>query len=273
MDTETTNMDTMVTEQFLEDIKNLIEKNTTEDNETLKILLLNVQSKIVHKISYIHGENLLHWGAAFDNADICEFLITQLNIPVNLENSRSVTPLCYGALKNSINSIKVLLKHYADPRIRNGFSGLFPIDITTDDEIKEMLCEAEENVPIDYDNNYLVKDGRTLVQAYNYRLHRYYISILTGLFLQTNDRYNINKFDGCDSASVALKNSNYDEIENKYKQVFNHYTDNINNDDIHMCLHCQKNNDLKRCSKCKKVYFCNKNCQKNTHELHKFDCK
>ncbi len=38
-----------------------------------------------------------------------------------------------------------------------------------------------------------------------------------------------------------------------------------------LCLNCNAKT-IKRCSKCKKVYFCNLECQKKCYLLHNFDC-
>ena len=40
-----------------------------------------------------------------------------------------------------------------------------------------------------------------------------------------------------------------------------------------MCLNCDSNNDLLRCSKCKQVYFCGKKCQKECWNVHKLYCQ
>jgi hypothetical protein len=263
----------IISEHFLNDIKKLIENNTKEDNETIIGFIEDRDKNSMNNVSFHHGENLLHWAGAYDNAEICEFLIDKLKVPVDLENSRSATPLYYATMQNSVNSTRVLLKYHADPRVRSGFSGKFPHEITKNDEIKEMLLETEKNVPIDYDNNYSVKEGRTLVQAYNFRLHRYYLSILTASFLKLNKRSSISDINEIKSASKIFKKYSYAEIKSKYEEIQNQYIEGINDNNVDTCLYCRKNIDLKRCSKCKKAYFCDRKCQINANDLHKFDCK
>ena len=38
------------------------------------------------------------------------------------------------------------------------------------------------------------------------------------------------------------------------------------------CLNCDKRGCEKKCSECKSVYFCNKDCQKNAWKIHKKHC-
>jgi hypothetical protein len=59
----------------------------------------------------------------------------------------------------------------------------------------------------------------------------------------------------------------YDAIHTDY--ISSMQESNINNG----CLACGKVEKLLRCSKCKKVYFCNKVCQASCNMFHAFDCK
>ena len=47
----------------------------------------------------------------------------------------------------------------------------------------------------------------------------------------------------------------------------------LKSQDAKKCLACDKAGKLMRCSQCKKVYFCNGDCQRKVWAQHKFDCK
>jgi hypothetical protein len=38
------------------------------------------------------------------------------------------------------------------------------------------------------------------------------------------------------------------------------------------CLHCEKKDCKLKCSKCKLIYYCSKECQKKSHNIHKRHC-
>jgi ankyrin repeat protein len=257
-------------DSIAEELKNLIEKNTHESNIDAKKIILQNKDKL-YEISYHHGENLLHWCGAYDNYDICEYLINDMHFITNISNSRSTTPLYYAATKNSINTIKILLKYHADIRSRSGFSGMFPHQICND-EVKNIIIEYEKNIPLDYENSLAVKEGYTLVQAYNYRLCKFYVMILSSSFLTINNRYNISKIDEKIPLKILNENTFY-QIKEMYENALKNYIDNLNNSETKFCLNCKTIDNLKRCSQCKKIYFCSIECQKKCHSLHKYDCK
>ena len=41
--------------------------------------------------------------------------------------------------------------------------------------------------------------------------------------------------------------------------------------DINYCLNCDSNENLLKCTRCKKAYFCNRECQKKIFKFHKYD--
>ncbi len=251
----------------MEDLKILVrEGKNAEIKEKLKDMN-------IYTLLDIHGENLLHWAGVYNNAEICEYLIEEKKLHVNLQNFRSTTPLYYAASKNSKEAIKVMLKYNANPRIRSGFSGKFPSEITTDSEIRILLYEAENKIPIDYENNVLkVKEGRSLYQSYKYRL--YMLNLMNLNYLNNNLPQEVKqRFYG---NFEVLENLKILYTEKGIQGVADHvqwlYDDYLNfKDEEKVCLYCNAIAD-KRCSKCKKVYFCNTECQKKCYLLHKFDC-
>lgn len=251
------------------EIKNLIELNTQESNNKLKEFLFD---KNIYNIAFEHGENLLHFAAGYNNAELCKYLIEEKGMIVDMFNSRSAVPLTYASIKNSIDTINILLQHNADIRIRSGFSGLFPHQSSQTDKIMNVILKKDNIIPIDYDNNYELKHGYNLYHAYKYRLHRYYLQYVSTEFLKNNNIKMMNGMKIKDEHSVTLEG--FDNLLNQYKKIRDDWLLSLKSDfNINMCLNCNNTQNLQKCSKCKAVYFCNNTCQKSAHFLHKFDCK
>lgn len=240
---------------MLSELQELIETNNEQSNEKVKELIKDAD---IYTLLYPHGENLLHWAAAFDNATIAEYLLKEKHFHPNVDNYRSTCPLFYGCMKNAEAAVQVLLKYHAQPRIRSGFSGEFPIDRTSSNLLREKL---KVNAPANY------------YKAYKYRSYMYW-------------RMNLNYF-------VSNKNSIVQgvEIEPKAEQIVKelgvaalgdectrlllYYVNCSNEPDADLgqtCLICGKNEDVERCSECNAVWFCKKECDQLGHRLHDFDC-
>jgi hypothetical protein len=253
-----------------EELKNLIEQNTDNSNILAKEIIVKYKDKL-YEISYPHGENLLHWCGAYDNYVICEFLVNEMNFITNICNSRSVSPLYYASSGNSENVIKILLEFNADVRARSGFSNMFPHQVCNEN-LRNLFIEYEKNIPIDYDNGLEIKNGYTLVHAYNYRLCKFYAMILNSSFLTMNNKYNISQINEKCILDI-LNNNTFYQIKNMYVNVLEKYINGLNKAETNFCLNCNNYENIKRCSNCKKVYFCNTECQKVCHKFHNFDCK
>jgi hypothetical protein len=240
---------------MLSKLKELIEYNDEKSNEQVIELLKDAD---IYTLLYPHGENLLHWAAAFNNATIAEYLLKEKEFHPNIDNFRGTTPLYYGCMKNAEAAVEVLLKYHAQPRIRSGFSGIFPIDIVTSDSLRAKLqVEAPAN-------HY---------KAYKYRSYMYW-------------RMNLSYFVG-DGKSIAqgvtinpeaeriVKESGIAALGAECTRLLLDYVNNSNEagkDFAEVCLVCGKNENLQRCLKCDAVWFCNEDCRRASHLLHKFDC-
>lgn len=154
----------------MDTLKDLIEKKQNEQVISL------IKDKNIYEDEFIdlNGENLLHWAAAFNNVEICQFILENEMIHVNLSNYRGTTPLYYGAMRNSIGAIKILLNFNANPRIRSDFSGKFPFEITDNDEVKKLLIQANELIPLtDYNLTLKLKKTSNHYSSYKYRPEKY----------------------------------------------------------------------------------------------------
>jgi hypothetical protein len=245
-------------DELLIELKQLIEKNDEKSNS--KIIEL-IREKNVYELIYVNGENLLHWASVSNNCEIAEYLLTVKKIHVNLENYRFTTPLYYATMKGNLEVIKVLMGHNANTAIRSGFSGMFPEDIV---ETKELL----DLVKIDHE----IKENKFL--HYGYRLYMFWLSNLNYFHNR-----NKNMVSGVVIIPEAkqLYEQGIEKLANECQKIYEHYLqyvvlfkNNLLNSKV--CLSCLKENNIKKCSRCKSVYFCNVECQKNAHILHKFDC-
>lgn len=251
-------------------LKDLLERNNGQSNEEIIKYLDTID---IYDICFPHGENVLHFAAAYNNIYICKYLIECRHIVSNLSNARGATPLYYASMSGSYDAVEMLLYNGTDPRIRSGFSGMFPYQIGKTPEIRQILADYEHTIPIDYDNNMKLKKDYTLYQSYRYRLHRYWLTMLDNAFLK---KHNFPIIEGAmviDEAKKLFNSETYfEDILEKYKTVAIDYLFNINETKESHCLYCSKNDDLKRCKKCKSAHFCNKTCQSNAFIFHNYDC-
>ena len=165
-------------------------------SEVLRILIENgennnrckelITEKNMYRISYIHGENLMHWCAGYNNIEILNHLLS-LGMTTILMNSKAASPIYYAAMHNNTDIIKLLIQYGTEPCCRSAFSGKLPKQVAKD-EARDVLIEAEQIVPLDYTNNLSIKSGFNLQDVYEYRLVRYCDSILTNMFLLLNNR-------------------------------------------------------------------------------------
>lgn len=253
----------------IHDFRKLVENNTTESNLKLKEYLISIN---VFTIIFPHGENLLHFACGAGNIEICKYLIEEKKIHPNIYNSRGATPLIYACLKNQIEVVRLLLSYNADPRIRSGFSGLFPYQSTQNKEICDMLLLHDSIVPIDYENGLKIKTGYNLYQSYKYRKHKYWLTFVTNEMMRISGNQQIDRLNETEEIINVLEQG-FDKLLEMYQEIYNDYISSLVNVDTRCCLSCSNSStQLFRCSKCKQVLVCGKKCQKQIHMLHQYDC-
>jgi ankyrin repeat protein len=133
----------------IQDFRKLVENNNDGFNNELKEYLNSVD---IYTIIFPHGENLLHFAAGSGNVEMCKYLIYEKNVHPNIYNARGATPLLYACLKNQEEVVKILLSENVDTRIRSGYSGLFPYQSTSNENIRKLLEKHDKIIPIDFDN-------------------------------------------------------------------------------------------------------------------------
>ncbi len=268
-----------ITEELRDNLKTLIEKNDEKSNASVIELIKDLN---VYDLLYQHGESLLHWCASSNNLIIAEYLLKEKKLHVNIENYRGTVALYYGALKNNIEVIQLLLKYNANPAIRSGFSNNFPYDVTTDKKIKKLLRIDPSIMPA----KALFTRGlpeavdmkiKTVGSKYVYYKYRQYMHLLSNLnYFHNKHRYTISGTVIIPEAKV-LANDSINVLANKCQEIYDAYLNSVelwkNNELIHkQCLNCNNKEKLKKCSKCKSVYFCNQECQLISHKYHRYDC-
>lgn len=255
------------------DLRNQIEQNLPEVNNVLKECLNDID---VFTIIFPHGENLLHFASGSGNLEMCDYLIKVKGIHPNIYNCRGSTPLIYASLKNHLDVVKFLLENGADPRIRSGFSGLFPYQSTSSEEIKKILLKSDIIVPIDYENNLCVKIGYNLSQSYKYRLHKYWLSFVSNQIFLIAEKPQIDRLPETEEIKKEISQG-FENLLAKYKELYDDYLQSLKSTYFQdKCLNCLKTRNqcsLFKCSRCKNILVCGKSCQKIVNILHKYDCK
>jgi hypothetical protein len=267
-----------------DDLKDLIELDTLESNIKFKDYVNNSKKPLCDQ-NYIfpNGETFLHWACAYNNKEICEYCLTHENpIHVNIQNFRGTTPLYYAAMNNSKDVIDVLLKYNVNPMMRSGFSGLFPHELGELDEIyKTKLQEFEQQyIPLQYysmANNQPFKEPArknkfNLYTVYHYSSYMNFLSATHSIFsvkYSGNHGQNIlNKISNLHATEIY----NNQGIMSLFKECDRLNEFYIKSVDVHRCLYCNKKENLKRCSLCKEVYYCDRKCQEKSHFIHKQTC-
>ncbi len=247
----------------------LVKSNTKEHNQEIIELIKNVD---LYDCVSVHGETLLHWASAFDNVEIIEHILDNGLIHVNISNYRGTTPLIYACTKDRTNAIKKLLSYNANPYIKSGFTGLRPSETVELEENKILLEEyVSKYVPLE---NLKVKQSFNLYQSYKYREYMWHLSNLD--YYTSKLKHIVHGFVPNPHAKLLYESGGAITLSKHIDWLVDDFYDKIDHPENVVeksCLYCGESNDIKRCSKCKQVYFCNKLCQKNAHKIHKYDCE
>jgi ankyrin repeat protein len=121
----------MVSKGYLEDLRNMINQNTS-----LTLIVDNL------------GNTLLHIAAAAGRDIILEYLLMKgADKLINNKNHVGDTPLHKAAMRNQSDAIRILLKRGADPKITNK-EGKIPSDLTNHEDVQHLL-----DVEVEIKNN------------------------------------------------------------------------------------------------------------------------
>lgn len=257
-----------------ETLKNLIEN---KENESI-IKMIENKDCYSKEFIWIHGENILHWCAAFNNYELIDYILSNKKLHVNNLNYRFTSPLYYATINNSKEAIEVLLKYNSNTCIRSGFSGELPIDNCNDPEIKEIIKKYQDNfIPLHYfslhtNTNTMPKkkENFTYYQCILYRTYMYYLSCLN--YYHTPHKHTINSVSPTQDILDSYKNESMLGLSKLCDDILKIYIDSLSIKEEY-CAACHKSQQLLRCTKCKKARFCNKECQKKVYKYHKYDCK
>lgn len=240
-----------------------------EDNDHAKAMELLPQVEAPYLYRSLHGETALHWASKNNDVELITILI-QKGCSPNDKNFRGTAPLYYSASTNAKEACIALLEAGADPRERSGFSGQYPDDITTSQELCDILYNArmtiEDAINADFNLNLMYRMRRwghdTLVK----RLHQDH---------RTAIQYGPEWEERSDVVGDVVQINA--QLFEEWKLFVSHLG-SWESGDWHpqrVCACCGKNGGSKlRCSRCKQAWFCNKVCQKNAWSVHKvLNCK
>ena len=129
--------------------------------EITKVLLKNMKENTRKTVLITHnGTTPLHVASYVGDLDTCQLLLSETRCEVNTVDNRGMSALHYASLSNSVECVKFLLQHNANPKL-NSLSENTPIDLTENQQIKTLLSEAKvednsieetENISIDEKN-------------------------------------------------------------------------------------------------------------------------
>jgi len=170
-------------------------------------------------------------------------------------NYRGTAPLIYASIKTE--AVRALLDLGADPTQISGFSGQPPSDEICE-QARYRMAEANTDGSIQFRYRHLKWKGQT----YNY------------LCIQGLPSYDWGNF--VPEPSIKdLDIITVGKVLNAERQRYRKIVDNFEYyNPKEVCNYCNKEQEtLKRCSRCKEVWFCNRMCQKAAWMVHKYDCK
>lgn len=220
----------------------------------------------------IHGETALHLAVLNGNKELIQNLLNTNFYSVNTCNFRGTSPLYYAALKNNMEICELFLEYGANPNDFSGFSEKYPCDITTDEKLKKILEDRKNKISV-------AINSKEVIQTL-YRMRKWGEDTITYMIHKdTPGRVNwpepyILRGDFENGYKNDYKNGMISQLKNEWK-IFNKIIDEYHNGNFNekICAFCAIYNKTNmKCSKCKKVYFCEKKCQLYCHPYHKTKC-
>lgn len=222
-------------------------------------------------IRSVHGENAVYWASVNNDVVLLEHLL-QKGCSANDKNFRGTGPLYYAASKQAYNACVILMKYGADPRETSGFSGMYPDQTATDEALVRLLYNARIKIQtaIDTDPSLHVL----------YRMRRWgHDCLVRKLHYDTNS--SIEWPDNWSFRSDLETIESIPKLSHKLIAEWHQFIDVLylwheaRDKFPTPCACCSSTVGRKlRCSKCKKVYFCDTSCQKIAWPLHKvLNCK
>ena len=268
-------------------------------SDPIRELIKNKQNEIIKqkigKVNYAYdeslisynGEHMLFWAVVENNLELLEYLLKNKLIHVNLPNYRSTSALIYACIENNLEAIKILLKYNANPSRRSGYSGYLPKETAKDPKIIDMLNEYENKyIPLKYHSHMIPKpqmmgklpekkENFTHYQVCKYRIYMYHCAMLEYYYIPECYPHLRGNLEKEKEILEIYKKNGIVGISNLCDKSLEKFINSVDSNDKNKnyCLSCDSTEKLLRCTKCKKAYFCNKECQKKIFKFHKSHCK
>ena len=259
--------------EYMEELKKISESGDIDSFQEFKEFANKLKRTNYFDFRWPHGESLLHWAAGSGHDSICQYLL-DLGSYVNAENIYGCNPIFYASLKEKVSTVKLLLAAGANFESKSVFSGGTPYDPVNQLEnsyrsqlsperqeirklikgymiVKEESCHQSESFSQLFKSNTRSRDNWEL----NWRKEK------TKYGRQTAQGYW-----GLPNTEAYQKFREIDQIDKKITYVLENPSKWCRN-----CFKNEKYDNIKalRCSRCKKVFYCSRECQKADYKRHK----
>ena len=259
--------------EYMEELKTISESNDTDGLQKFKKISEKLKGTNYFDFRWPHGESILHWAASGGQDSICQYLL-DLGSYVNAENIYGCNPIFYASLKEKVSTVKLLLEAGANFESKSVFSGGTPYDPVNQMQnsfgnqlsperqeirkliksymiVKEESCRQSDNFSQLFKSNTRSRDYWEL----NWRKEK------TDYGGNTSQGYW-----GLPNTEAYQKFKEIDRVDKKITYILENPKKWCRN-----CFKNEKDDDIKalRCSRCKKVYYCSRECQKEDYKRHR----
>lgn len=227
-----------------------------EGHENIVKLLLQ-HPEINVNVQDADGSTALIEAADYCHENIVKLLLQVPGININAQLRNGTTALKF-AIKRNKPAITKLIQDKIDELTNKAFEAICGYNKATSEAERQHNIELLKAAIVQLGIKITDKDGDTLLhKAIKYKN----IEIVRFLLLADPTLLEINNKDGKDAIELSVG----------YPEIFRFITTLVPKEKS--CANCLIEDCTKKCSKCKKVFYCSAACQRTHWKTHKADCK